>query len=352
MSFKLHWLNLIFLLACAELCLSQKNERFDADVEDRGFTGDETAMGVQISLDARMVLDSHLTTVFFPIVYIVVFVVGLPTNAIAIWVFLFRTKKKHHAAIYMANLSLSDLLFVIWTPLKIAYHLNGNNWIYGERLCKVLVGFFYGNMYCSILFITCISVQRYWAIVHPLSQNCRNNQVAIGISVAVWVGVWLLTTPLYLYDQTVKVTNLNITTCHDVTRPSQNSMAVGYFMTMGTLGFVVPTVVCVVANVLMLKSLRNSMTDASITNNRRKAVVLIITVLVIFLVCFTPSNIMMLVTYSLLLVRVEHNDYGFYITTLCLASLNSCVDPFIYYFISDEFREQVKNTLRCRSQRT
>ncbi|XP_055730030.1 proteinase-activated receptor 2-like [Salvelinus fontinalis] len=351
MSFKLHWLNLMFLLACAELCLSQKNERFNAVVEDRGFTGDETAAGLQVSLEACMVLASHLTTVFFPIVYIVVFAVGLPTNAMAIWVFLFRTKKKHPATIYMANLALSDLLFVIWTPLKIAYHFNGNDWIYGERLCKVLVGFFYGNMYCSILFITCISVQRYWAIVYPLSQDCRNNHVAIGVSVAVWVVVWLLTTPLYLYDQTVKVTNLNIITCHDVTRPSQNSMAAGFFLTMGTLGFVVPTVLCVVVNVLMLKSLRNSMTNASITKNRRKAVVLIITVLIIFLVCFTPSNIMMLVTYSLLLAQVVHNDYGFYITTLCLASLNSCVDPFIYYFISEEFREHVKNTLRCRSQR-
>uniref|UniRef100_A0A8C8M9E5 G-protein coupled receptors family 1 profile domain-containing protein n=1 Tax=Oncorhynchus tshawytscha TaxID=74940 RepID=A0A8C8M9E5_ONCTS len=324
----------------------------NAAVDDRGFSGNETMEGVGVSLTGLMVLESHLTTVFLPIVYIVVFAVGLPTNTMAIWVFLFRTKKKHPAAIYMANLALSDLLFVIWTPLKIAYHFNGNDWIYGERLCKVLVGFFYGNMYCSILFITCISVQRYWAIVYPLSQDCRNNHVAIGVSVAVWVGVWLLTTPLYLYDQTVKVTNLNITTCHDVIRPSQISMAVGYFLTMGTLGFVVPTVVCVVAYILMLKSLRNSMTDNSISKNRRKAVVLIITVLVMFLVCFTPSNIMLLVHYSLLLAGVVNDGYGFYITTLCLAALNSCVDPFIYYFISEEFREHVKNTLRCRSERT
>ncbi|XP_071011175.1 proteinase-activated receptor 2-like [Oncorhynchus clarkii lewisi] len=351
MGFQPHWLKLIFLLTCVDLCLSQKNER-NAAVDDRGFSGNETMEGVGVSLTALMVLDSHLTTVFLPIVYIVVFAVGLPTNTMAIWVFLFRTKKKHPSAIYMANLALSDLLFVIWTPLKIAYHFNGNDWIYGERLCKVLVGFFYGNMYCSILFITCISVQRYWAIVYPLSQDCRNNHVAIGVSVAVWVGVWLLTTPLYLYDQTVKVTNLNITTCHDVIRPSQISMAVGYFLTMGTLGFVVPTVVCVMAYVLMLKSLRNSMTDNSISKNRRKAVVLIITVLVMFLVCFTPSNIMLLVHYSLLLAGVVNDGYGFYITTLCLAALNSCVDPFIYYFISEEFREHVKNTLRCRSERT
>ncbi|KAL0965340.1 hypothetical protein UPYG_G00280000 [Umbra pygmaea] len=351
MSFAL-WFKLVFLLACAELCLSKSNRSVMCPtIMSRGFGGIETVEGVFVSSATCKILNSSLTTVFLPIVYIVVFAVGLSTNAMAIWVFLFRTKKKHPAAIYMANLALSDLLFAIWIPLKIAYHFNGNNWIYGEGLCKVLVGFFYGNMYCSVFFITCISVQRYWAIVHPLSQNRRNNQVAIGVCIVIWVAVGLLTTPLYLYEQAVNVTNLDIITCHDVTRPSQSKIAAGYFLTMGILGFVVPTVVCIVAYVLMLRSLRSSMTDPSIAKNRRKAVVLIITVLVMFLVCFTPSNIMLLVHYSLLLAKADNNGYGFYITTLCLAALNSCVDPFVYYFISEEFREHVRNTLRCRSER-
>lgn len=307
---------------------------------------------MKISPLAKEVLSSGLTTIFLPVIYIFVFVVGLPTNLMAIWVFLFRTKKRHPSSIYMANLALSDLLFVIWIPLKIAYHLNGNNWIYGQGLCKVLVAFFYGNMYCSISFIACISVQRYWAVVHPLSQRQKNSCAAVAVSVTVWVVVWLITIPLYLYDQEVRVTNLNILTCHDVTRPSQRKTAAGYFLTMGTVGFVVPTVVCIISYVLMLRALRNSMSDPAIGKKRRKAVVLIITVLVMFLVCFTPSNIMLLVHYTLLLGETSNNLYGFYITTLCLASLNSCLDPFVYYFISEDFREHVKNTFLCRSERT
>ncbi len=279
---------------------------------------------------AKEILSSRLTTVFLPIIYIIVFVVGLPTNALAIWVFLFRTKTKHPSSIYMANLALADLLFVIWVPVKIAYHFNGNNWIYGEGLCKVLVAFFYGNMYCSISFIACISVQRYWAVVHPLVQKQKDNRVAIAVSVTVWVVVWLITIPLYLYDQQVRVSNLNILTCHDVTKPSQKKIAAGYFLTMGILGFVIPSVVCIISYVLMLKALRNSMTDPAIAKRRRKAVVLIVTVLIMFLVCFTPSNVMLLVHYILLLGEADNSLYGFYIITLCLASLNSCFDPFVY----------------------
>lgn len=322
------------------------------DIDERGFTGVETKDGVLVSVNAKQVLSSKLTTVFLPVIYIIVFAVGLPANALAIWVFLFRVKKKHPASIFMANLALADLLFVIWVPLKIAYHFNRNDWIYGEGLCKVLVAFFYGNMYCSILFITCISVQRYWAVAHPLSQLQRDNCVAIALSVTVWIVVWAITVPLYLYNQEVQVTNMGIFTCHDVTRPSQSKMAAGYFLTMGTLGFVVPLIVCIVSYVRMLQALQNSMSDPTIAKKRRKAIVLIITVLVMFIVCFTPSNIMLLVHYGLLLNGATNNMYGFYITTLCLASLNSCIDPFVYYFISEDFRNHIKNTFLCRSERT
>ncbi|XP_030290662.1 proteinase-activated receptor 2-like [Sparus aurata] len=342
--------HLVLLLCCALSCGAQQDDGPETDT--RGFGGTETYEGMWVSAEGSRVLQSRLTTVFLPIIYIIVFVVGLPTNALAIWVFLFRTKKKHPSSIYMANLALADLLFVIWVPLKIAYHLNGNDWIYGQGLCKVLVAFFYGNMYCSIAFIACISVQRYWAVVNPLGQRQRNNCTAVGVSVAIWLVVWLITIPLYLYDQDVYSRNLQIHTCHDVTRPSQKKTAAGYFLTMGILGFVVPAVVCVISYVQMLRALRNSMADPAIAKRRRKAVVLIVTVLIMFLVCFTPSNIMLLVHYIHLLGEAENSLYGFYITTLCLASLNCCFDPFIYYFISEDFRQHVKNTFLCRSERT
>ncbi|XP_072517427.1 proteinase-activated receptor 2-like [Salminus brasiliensis] len=307
--------------------------------------------GMNVTNTAKIILNSSLTTVFLPVVYVIVFIVGLPPNAMAVWVFLFRTKKKHPGSILLANLALADLLFIIWLPLKIAYHFKGNHWIFGNLLCKVLVGFFYGNMYCSTIFIACISVQRYWAVAHPLSHRL-DNQVAVCVSLCVWLVVCLLTIPLYLYDQTIRITNLNITTCHDVTRLNQSHIPVRYFLTMGVVGYVVPCVVCVVAYLLMLRSLRKSRIDASINKKRKKAVVLMVIVLVIFLVCFTPSNVMLMVHYSLVGAEIQNEAYRLYIVAVCLGSLNSCLDPFVYYFSSKEFREHVRNVLKCRSERS
>lgn len=328
----------------------------------RGFIGYKDPADSDLVIVHKSTADtlrSNLTTVFIPILYIIVFVVGLPANAMALWVFLFRIKKKHPSTIYMANLALADLLFVIWTPLKISYHFNGNNWIYGEPLCKVLVGFFYGNMYCSVLFIACLSVQRYWVVAHPLSQQRKNNKVAVGVCLAVWVFIWLTTTPMYLYNHTAKIKDLNVTTCHDVNviqdplNPFPSvQLPYYYFIFMGLVVFLVPCVFIIVAYVLLLKVLGNNMEDSTSAKNRHRAVVLIVTVLVMFLVCFIPSNIMLVVHYSLLKDGVINNGYSFYLSTLCLASLNSCLDPFIYYFVSEDFRDHVKNTLLCRSSRT
>ncbi|KAI4891080.1 hypothetical protein NFI96_025215 [Prochilodus magdalenae] len=358
------------LLVCTVVVCAAQTQAGPASKTKRGsgrsFVGLKDLDSDTVSVDEVAVntLKSGLTIVFFPLVYIFVFAVGLPTNAMAIWVLVFRSKKMHPAAIYMANLALADLLFVIWLPLKIAYHFGGNNWTYGEGMCKVLVGFFYGNMYCSILFIACLSVQRYWVVAHPLTQQRKDNRLAIVVSVCVWAFIWISSTPLFLYQQTAKLRDLNITTCHDVNIIDRENFQTQnaflhvekpyyYFMVMAGVAFFVPCVIIVVAYVLLLRKLGSSDVEGkSAGKNRRKAIILIITVLVTFLVCFIPSNVMLVIHYTLLGKGIIDNGYTVYITTLCLASLNSCLDPFIYYYVSEEFRDHVKNTLLCRSSRT
>ncbi|ELV11050.1 Proteinase-activated receptor 2 [Tupaia chinensis] len=322
-------------------------------------TPDTTEKGVAIEPAFKVdefsvsVLTGKLTTVFLPIVYTIVFAVGLPSNGMALWVFFFRTKKKHPAVIYMANLALADLLSVIWFPLKIAYHIHGNNWTYGEALCKVLIGFFYGNMYCSILFMTCLSVQRYWAIVNPMVHPQKKANIAIGVSLGIWLLILLVTIPLYVMKQTTYISNLNITTCHDVL---PEELLVGdmfnYFLSLAIGVFLFPAFLTASAYVLMIRTLRSSAMDENSGKKRRRAIKLIVTVLVMYLVCFTPSNLLLVVHYFLIKSQKESYVYPLYIVALCLSTLNSCIDPFVYYFVSQDFRDHAKNALLCRSVRT
>ncbi|XP_067424919.1 proteinase-activated receptor 2 [Emydura macquarii macquarii] len=351
------WLQL--LLLCAALVAASASVRNATNrTKGRSFGGqivenkNISGKSYNVSDFAAKVLTGKLTTVFLPVVYITVFLIGLPSNAMALWVFFFRTKKKHPAVIYMANLALADLLFVIWFPLKIAYHINGNNWIYGEGLCKVLVGFFYGNMYCSILFLTCLSVQRYWVIVNPILHSRKKSEVALRVSIAIWILILLSTVPLYLVDQTAYISDLNITTCHDVL--PQHVLVhdmFNYFLSLAIGVFLFPAGLTVVAYILMIKTLNASITDVNIGKKRKRAIKLIITVLSIYLICFIPSNILLIVHYSLIRNYGKSDVYAFYITALCLSTLNSGIDPFIYYFVSKDFRDNLKNAFLCRSVR-
>lgn len=74
-----------------------------------------------------------------------------------------------------------------------------------------------------------------------------------------------------------------------------------------------------------------------------------LTALVLFsaVAAFTPSNVLLVLHYSNPSPEAWGNLYGAYVPSLALSTLNSCVDPFIYYYVSHEFREKVRAML-CR----
>ncbi len=113
--------------------------------------------------------------------------VGLITNVAAMYIFTFSLKLRNETTTYMMNLVVSDLLFVLTLPLRVFYFIQ-QNWPFGSLLCQISVSLFYTNMYGSILFLTCISVDRFLAIVHPFrSRGLRTKRNAKIVCAAVWV---------------------------------------------------------------------------------------------------------------------------------------------------------------------
>uniref|UniRef100_A0A8C3TXR0 G-protein coupled receptors family 1 profile domain-containing protein n=1 Tax=Catharus ustulatus TaxID=91951 RepID=A0A8C3TXR0_CATUS len=161
-------------------------------------------------------LNSTLSTRLLPALYSVVLLVGLPANALACWV-LATNFRRCSSTTFLLNLAMADLLFVLLLPFKISYHLLGNHWLFGDYLCRTMVAFFYGNMYSSILFLTCIGLERYISVAHPfLWKGSSWERGKVGISVGIWLVVGLGMSPLLLRSHTHDISSLNITTCHDV----------------------------------------------------------------------------------------------------------------------------------------
>lgn len=88
--------------------------------------------------------------------------VGMVLNTVALYVFCFRTKQKTTSVIYTINLAVTDLLVNLSLPTRILLYYSGGACL----TCSYLHIFsYFVNMYCSILFLTCICVDRYLAIV-------------------------------------------------------------------------------------------------------------------------------------------------------------------------------------------
>ncbi|KAF3860882.1 hypothetical protein F7725_001137 [Dissostichus mawsoni] len=145
------------------------------------------------------------THTFLAPVYILVFVVGLLANGWGLKYLLHNCKKLKIINVFVFNLGLADVLYLLTLP-----PLMGSKLIFGEVFCKITRFCFNLNLYGSIGFLTCISVYRYLAIVHPMRVMGRITVLhSVGISVLVWLltcsSAKRLETSLGCYDTTSKI---------------------------------------------------------------------------------------------------------------------------------------------------
>ncbi|XP_056274045.1 proteinase-activated receptor 1 [Pseudoliparis swirei] len=303
-----------------------------------------------VSEDTKDFLRGRLATRFVPTVYALVFVVSVPLNLVAVVMFAHRVRPRKPAVIYMLNLACADLLFGLLLPFKSAYHYLGNDWIYGAAMCRVVTAAFYCNMYCSVLLVTCISVDRFLAVVYPMnSLTWRSPQTAAAACAAMWLLALGGVAPLLVSGQTLHLSDLGITTCHDVQDVERLQAYYRYFFPIySSVFFFVPLVVTAVCYVRIIQALA----AANVENRFRKtrAVVMAAVVLVVFVVCFAPTNVLLMVHY----VQLSHatggggGSYQAYLLSMCVGSLSCCLDPVLYYFASSQCQKQVAALLGCR----
>ncbi|XP_034026000.1 proteinase-activated receptor 1 [Thalassophryne amazonica] len=301
-----------------------------------------------VSEDAKIFLQGHLATSVVPTVYTLVFIVSVPLNLVAMVMFVHHIRPKKPAVIYMLNLACADLLFGLLLPFKIAYHYHGNNWIYGSVMCRVVTAAFYCNMYCSVLLIMCISIDRFLAVVYPMnSLTWRSPQMASGACITMWLLALAGVSPLLLSGQTIYLPELDITTCHDVQDVEKLQVYYLYFFPIySSVFFFIPLVFTVVCYVRIIQALA----AANVENRSKKthAVVMAVAVLMVFVVCFTPANIILMIHYIQLSYGDSDASYLAYLLSVCLGSLSCCLDPIIYYFGSSQCQKKVVELLRCR----
>ncbi|KAM4051041.1 proteinase-activated receptor 1-like isoform 2-T2 [Anomaloglossus baeobatrachus] len=314
------------------------------------YNGTDVFILAGISNYTKFYLPSPWLTKFVPSVYTLVFTVALTLNLMAILMFLLKIKIKTPAIVYMLNLATADVLFVAVLPFYIVYRFSGNNWQIGEGMCRFTTAAFYCNMYCSILLMTGMSVDRYLAVVFPIhARSWRTKRRAWLVCVFIWLVSIASTVPLLLTKQTLYIQPLDITTCHDVLElKDQQNFYMYYFTAFSSIFFFIPLFVTIFCYIEIIRTLSQSTHEIGNSKKRTRAIFLTITVLLVFIICFGPTNIIFLMHYLHFIDGHSESLYFSYILCACISSISSCLDPLMYYYASSRCRKYVYSLLCCK----
>ncbi|KAK7138516.1 hypothetical protein R3I94_013976 [Phoxinus phoxinus] len=279
----------------------------------------------------------------YAVFYTVILVPGLIGNVLALWVFYAYIKETKKAVIFMINLAVADLLQVLSLPLRVYYYLN-NSWPFGKFACMVCFYVKYVNMYASIYFLACISLRRCRLIFQPLRYDGSKRRQDRSWCLVGWLFVCFGCLPFPLLRRDYE----NVYCCFSELPMMQLSKELGVsLVTLAELmGFLLPLAVVVTCTCLTAASLREKTSVLQDTGEKHKAFKMVLSCAGVFLVCFVPYHI----TFPLDFLAksngsISHALKGAVLhvhpVTLCLASLNCCLDPVMYYFTTDEFKRRL-----------
>uniref|UniRef100_A0A4W5KRS1 G protein-coupled receptor 17 n=1 Tax=Hucho hucho TaxID=62062 RepID=A0A4W5KRS1_9TELE len=282
----------------------------------------------------------HHENFLFASFYIVVFVVAVPGNTLALWVFC-RQADTSPSKLFLKHLAIADVSYVLILPMRIVYHFADSRWPFGEVSCR-LVGFlFYLNMYCSLYFMTCISLDRLLALVLPLkSRSLRKASYARVVVVILWVTVTVSMAPLlFSKKQTmIQVDNTTMVMCNQLYLEKTSPQALVSTM----VAFIIPLVTIVVSYILILLKLKGIKQQEG-SQIRDKAIRTIILIMVNFLVAFVPYHL----NRFIYIERHTHSDMETAsIEALALANrvtsaltcLSGALDPIMYFFLARTYQ--------------
>lgn len=305
------------------------------------WAGDELGYRCRFNEDFKYVL--------LPVSYGMVCVLGLCLNAVELYIFLCRLKTWNASTTYMFHLAVSDSLYAASLPLLVYYYAKGDHWPFSTALCKLVRFLFYTNLYCSILFLTCISVHRCLGVLRPLrSLHWGRAFYARRVAGGVWVLVLACQAPV-LYFVTTSTRGERIT-CHDTSAPELFPHFVAYSSVMLGLLFALPFAIILVGYVLMVRRLLQPAYGSSsgLPRAKRKSVRTIAVVLVVFTLCFLPFHVTRTLYYSFRSLDLSCHTLNTinmaYKITRPLASANSCLDPVLYFLVGQRLVRFARDT--------
>ncbi|XP_061453710.1 free fatty acid receptor 1-like [Rhineura floridana] len=286
------------------------------------------------------------------VVYGATIILGLPSNALALYVFYCRAKARLTPnLIYMINLCISDLVFVLFLPLKML-EVGKVDWPMPGFLCPLYNLIHFGTIYTSTCFLTVVSLGRFLGTVYPIQyQVYKKPRYSCLVSLGIWslVGfhVFLLLALETARDPNSNLFDSNASSCYRNFSTEQLALLVPVRLELSVVLFFFPLAITSFCYAGCIRVLVGSHLHSQ---KKCRAVRVAVATLSVFILCFGPYNASHVVGF------VYKEDVWWRSVALLPSACNAFLDPLIFFFISsamDDGIAQVWRSLRekCSSIR-
>lgn len=276
------------------------------------------------------------------ITYLIVFILSMAGNGVVIYVVCMMKTARTRTNIYLMHLAIADVLFSLTLPfMAIDVHYG---WVFGDFLCKVLSGFIEVSVYSSVFLLACISVDRHLAIVRATHAVLAHRRLLKVNCVLVWVVAGLLSIPVLIQKSSIPTEDLGQTICYEtLVGDSSDQWHINMYILRQSLGFFLPLMVMAICYSWTLAKLLHTRNQ-----HRHKAIRVILAVVIAFVLCWLPYNVTALI--HLLMqsgaLEVETCEARYRVevaqnVTQVLAYMHCVVNPVLYAFIGENFRNQL-----------
>lgn len=269
-------------------------------------------------------------------VNIIISVIGLGGNSLVIWICGWKMKRTVITTWYI-SLAISDFLFCAFLPLEVFYMIT-SHWPFGLVLCKFTSSALFLNMYSCVFLLVLISADRCIMVSFPVwSHNHRTVPKALGVLVLMWVLSALLTLPSLIYRQTT--VHGSVTQCHTSYMGHSRHKAV--VLTRFICGFLIPFLIIVFCSSVLCVKLR------SLTKKSTKPYKVMAALILSFFFCWVPYHSFVILESDLMNHSLEVLQTGLKVGAT-LAAANSFISPALYVFIGNDFKKNLKRSLKSR----
>ncbi|XP_077123483.1 B2 bradykinin receptor-like isoform X2 [Ranitomeya variabilis] len=279
-----------------------------------------------------------------PIYMWFIFVLGFIENLFVILVFILHKSRCTVAEVYLGNMAAADLIFISGLPFWAVSLSNRFYWPFGGFMCVTVNSLIQLNYYSSIYFLMMVSIDRYLALVKTMSVGRMRRPWCAKINcVIIWIFALAVSLPKVVFRKVTFVPALNATSC--IIFPPFDSWHVATNIITNLVGFLIPFVVIAFCTSQIIGVLRNNvMQQFKEIKNEKKATWLVLSVLLVFVICWLPFQVFTFIDTFYLLEVFENCaiiEIGNQISSY-IAYSNSCINPLLYVMVGNHFRKKAK----------